>query len=238
MMDTILFDLDGTLLPLNMDEFMKLYFGEMGAAFADLIPPKELVSHIWASTNAMVSNTEYKINEDVFMEDFRTRIPHDLEIFKSRFDQFYDAGFLKVQASVQTQPLMQKSVAMLKDKGYTLVIATNPLFPKKAIYHRINWAGLDPEDFCYITYYEQNHYCKPQLQYYEEILQAVDKKPEQCMMVGNDVEEDLVAGKLGIQTYLITDCILDKGESPYTPTYQGTYEDFYHFIESLPAIQK
>ncbi|MDD2504058.1 MAG: hypothetical protein PHG58_09485 [Clostridia bacterium] len=35
MLDTILFDLDGTLLPMDMNEFIRIYFGELGKALQD-----------------------------------------------------------------------------------------------------------------------------------------------------------------------------------------------------------
>lgn len=235
-MNTILFDLDGTLLPMDINAFMKIYFEEMGTFFSDLISPKELAAHIWASTEIMIKNLEDKTNEDVFMEDFGGRITGDLEIFKKRFDEFYDTAFLNVKKSVFQAPFIKESVRILKEKGYTLVIATNPLFPLKAIKHRIKWAGFEPEDFSYISSYEKNHYCKPQIKFYEEILKDISKTPEECFMIGNDVQEDLIAGKLGIKTFLINDYLLHRTKDEIISDYQGNYEDFYNFSNKLPDI--
>jgi FMN phosphatase YigB (HAD superfamily) len=236
MINTVLFDLDGTVLPMDMKAFEKLYFGAMAAYLSDLTGPQELVKNIWASTNAMIQNLEHRTNEDVFMEDFKTRIDGDLTVYKDRFDKFYDTDFLKAKAAVYESKLMQESIKLLKEKGYTLVIATNPLFPLKAIHHRIRWAGFDPSEFEYITSYEQNHYCKPQLKYYEEILQDIGKKPEECMMVGNDVQEDIIAGKLGLKTFLIKDCILHRTDDEIAADYEGDYESFFEFVKELPSI--
>lgn len=235
-MNTILFDLDGTLLPLDMDSFMRIYFNEMGKTFSDLIDGKELVHHIWASTDVMIQNKDYKTNEEVFMEDFKNRISGDIEVFIERFDKFYDSGFLKTKEAVKSAPLMRKSVELLKKKGYKVAVATNPLFPLKAIHHRINWAGFHPSDFSYVSCYENNHYCKPQVEYYQEILDSISAKPEECLMVGNDVQEDLIAGKLGIKTYLIKDYILHRTDEKINSDYIGNYEDFYKFVETLPEI--
>lgn len=237
MLNTILFDLDGTLLPMDMEAFEKLYFKGMARHLGDLINPKDLVNNIWASTNAMISNLEYKTNEDVFMEDFKTRIDGDIEIYKKRFDNFYDTEFSKAKAAVFESKVIQESVRLLKKKGYKLVIATNPLFPLKAIHHRIRWAGFEPSEFEYITCYEQNHYCKPQLKYYEEILKAIGKSPEECMMVGNDVQEDIIAGKLGLKTFLIKDCLLHRTDEEITSDYEGDYESFYEFAKNLPELK-
>ena len=151
LLDTLLFDLDGTLLPLDMDEFMKIYFEEMGKAFQDMIGADKLERNIWTGTKAMVTNLEEKTNEQVFMDTFEKLVDGDLSLYQERFDRFYDDGFLKVRDAVEASPLVKGAVSALKNKGYSLVIATNPLFPQKAITHRIDWAGLDRNDFCYIS---------------------------------------------------------------------------------------
>lgn len=236
MLDTILFDLDGTLLPLDIDEFIKIYFGEMGKTFQDLIDADRLAGHVWAGTKAMISNLEKKTNEQVFMETFARLTNSDISIYKERFDRFYDEGFLKVRDAVKASPLVKDAVEILKSKGYSLAIATNPLFPGKAIMHRINWAGLKPEDFVYISSYEKNCYCKPHLEFYKEVLESIGKQPEQCLMVGNDVQEDLVAAKLGMKTYLITNHLLNINNLPIVCDHQGTYDDFFRFVCELPVL--
>lgn len=236
MLNTVIFDLDGTLLSMDMDRFMHIYFKEMGMAFHDMIEPKRLVDNVWKSTNVMVNNIEHRTNEEVFMEKFKTLIDGNLEDYLQRFDEFYDKGFLQTKSAVASVPIIIEAVQTLKKKGYDVIVATNPLFPRKAILHRISWAGFKEEDFSYITCYENNHYCKPQIQFYQEVLEQNGKKAEQCMMVGNDVEEDLVAGKLGMQTYLITNHMIKRGEEDFCCTHQGNYEDFLKFAKELKAI--
>lgn len=236
MLNTIIFDLDGTLLSMDMENFMNIYFKEMGMAFHDMIEPKRLVDNVWKATNVMVSNIEHRTNEEVFMDKFQTLIDGDLETYLQRFDEFYDKGFLKTKAAVASVPTIIEAVKNLKSKGYDVIVATNPLFPRKAILHRLAWAGFKEEDFSYITCYENNHYCKPQIQFYEEVLLQNGKTAEQCMMVGNDVEEDLIAGKLGMQTYLITNQIIRRTEEPICCTHQGTYDDFLSFVQELKEI--
>lgn len=235
--NTIIFDLDGTLLPMDIEKFMKIYFEEMGKHFVDLINPKELVENVWASTKAMVTNLDDKTNEEIFMDDFSKRIDGSLDAYTERFDEFYDTKFLKTRDAVSENEIVKESINLLKQKGYTLAIATNPLFPKKAISHRIKWAGLSENDFSYITNYENNHFCKPQIKFYEEVLKDTGKNPEECMMVGNDVKEDLAAGKLGIKTYLINDHILHNTDDEIVADYIGEYKDFYDFVVNLPDIK-
>ncbi len=238
MINTILFDLDGTMLPLNLDQFLKLYFTAMGRKFQDLIDAKTLTQYIMTATEEMVNDIDYRTNEIVFMEKFAELTRSDLSIYRQRFDEFYDREFFETKASVIDSPMMRDSVDLLKDKGYELVVATNPLFPAKAIHHRIRWSGFEPEDFLYIPSYEKNHYCKPQLRFYTEILQEIGKEPEECLMVGNDVQEDLVAAELGIETYLITDFLIHRTQEPIAATYQGSYVDFYQFVQELPELKR
>lgn len=230
MIDTILFDLDGTLLPLDMNRFTALYFQEMGAFFQGIIAPDELKRSIWAATKAMVANLEERTNEAVFMDCFAKLITGDLALYQEMFQKFYAQRFIKTKDAVAESPAMRQSVSLLKSKGYRLVIATNPIFPYQAIEQRILWAGFQPDEFLYISCYEKNHYCKPQLQFYQEILADIGKEASQCLMVGNDVAEDLVAGQLGITTFLITDYLIPAGQGVSQSDYQGTYQDFYNFV--------
>jgi FMN phosphatase YigB (HAD superfamily) len=236
-MNTILFDLDGTLLPMDMKLFEKIYFSELCTYFKDILPPEKLTEYIWKSTTAMVKNTELRTNEEVFFEDFKKNVGENIAIFEDRFNIFYDTNFQKVKDSVKEVPAIKESVRLLKSKGYDIVIATNPLFPRKAIYHRIKWAGFEPEEFMYISSFEQNHYCKPQVHYYSEVLEHIGKNPEECMMIGNDVQEDLVASKLGIKTYLITDNVLHRNNEEIQSDYIGNYDDFLNFVKELPSIK-
>ena len=61
---TILFDLDGTLLPIDNDAFTKGYFKLLAVKLAPHgYEPKQLVDAIWAGTAAMVKNDGTKSNE-------------------------------------------------------------------------------------------------------------------------------------------------------------------------------
>jgi len=233
MKTTVLFDLDGTLLPMDLQKFMKLYFYNLGIHFQDLIAAEKLSKYILDATEQMIRTNDGRTNEDIFMEHFSSYIDGDIDVYKSRFTEFYETLFANVQPSTYQSEAMIKSVALLKQKGYDVIVATNPLFPYRANVHRIEWAGLDIEMFDHITSFEENKYCKPHVEYYQEILQKTGKKPEECIMVGNDVFDDLSAGKLGIKTFLVTDCLVNQYELPNTADDTGTFDDFYNYVQSL-----
>lgn len=232
-MKAILFDLDGTLLPLNIDQFMHLYFQEMSKIFEDLLNRDELVDKIMAATKAMILDTTDRRNESVFMETYDALVEEDLAIHRKKFDDFYKTTYNEAKVSSTMSAEMVRSVHLLKEKGYKILCVTNPLFPKAAILDRIRWAGLEPEDFDYITNFEANTSCKPQLKLYEEVLAHNDLVAEDCMMVGNDVQEDMIAGTLGMTTFLVEDYILHRTEDPIEVTYRGSAKDFLAFVESL-----
>ena len=238
MLKTILFDLDGTLLPMELDQFLHAYFHSLGAYLKDLIYPKSLFQYLDVATEAMVNNSGDLTNEQVFKNIFFSFIKEDPTLYMDRFDRFYTEEFPKIQSAVGFSSIMQKSVLMLKQKGYELVVATNPLFPRSAIEHRIQWAGFTPKDFIHITSYEQCHFSKPQENYFKEILKDIQRKPEDCLMVGNDVQEDLAAGELGIKTFLIMDHMIHRSDEKIPADFTGTYEDFYTFVNKLPIVNK
>ncbi|WP_279230314.1 HAD family hydrolase [Thermohalobacter berrensis] len=236
-MNTFLFDLDGTLLPLDLKEFTQAYFKELTKKLAGKINPKELQKLILKSTNYMVSNLEEnKTNKEAFFEDFQKNINIDINSIKVQFEEFYKNEFKNLKEIVCPNPIVKKIIKLLKSKGYTLVIATNPIFPKEAIYHRIEWAGLNINDFDLITTFEKMHFCKPNIEYYQEILNILNKEPEDVMMIGNDLLEDMIASKLGIKTYLIEDYMIDRSDKNIEPDYRGSLEEFYKFVKDLQNL--
>ncbi len=236
MINTILFDLDGTVLPMDFDKFMELYFYNMGIYFKEKIDGNTLAKYIMASTEVMIKTTNGDSNEDSFMNHFASLVNDDIEEYKKMFLEYYNSLFDNVRASTYRSTMMRESVDLLKEKGYEVVLATNPLFPMVANHHRIRWAGFEPDEFSYISSFENNHYCKPHIEYYNEVLQSIGKKPEECLMVGNDVFDDLAARKLGIKTYLITDHMLNRHNQTIQTDYKGNYTEFLDFVKNIKIL--
>jgi len=236
MINTILFDLDGTLLPIDAKAFEKIYFGGLSSHFTDMYSPEAFIKLIWDATIAMVKDTSDRTNEVVFMEALGSVVNEKLTEMQRRFELFYQSDFDKIKTAVIENAEMKEAVRLLKEKGYTLVIATNPMFPKIAIEKRITWTGMNREDFSYVTSFENNHFCKPQRKFFEEILNDIHKTPSECLMVGNDAQEDMVAKVLGIQTYLITTHLIARPDKPVVADHQGTYADFLIFVQALPRL--
>ncbi|MBN2259880.1 MAG: HAD family hydrolase [Clostridiales bacterium] len=232
-MKAIFFDLDGTLLPMDTDKFMKMYFHEMSKVFTGVMEPKELLENVMSATNSMVKDLTDRSNEEVFMAAFEEKIDGNIEKYRALWDEFYQTGYKNVRNSSYVSQQMQESIAILKKKGYRLIIATNPLFPKDAILQRIEWAGVSADDFEYISSFEQNHYCKPQLSFYNEILESLNLEAEDCLMVGNDVQEDMIVSAIGMKTYLIENHMQHRNEKKIEVDYRGDYESFLSFVKEI-----
>jgi FMN phosphatase YigB (HAD superfamily) len=223
---------------MDTETFIGVYMAELGKAFNDMTNPKLLLKNVMAATDVMISNEDYLTNEEVFMKEFERLTEGEIQVYKERFDSFYAKEFDNVKKAAMELPLIRECIKLLKEKHYDMAIATNPIFPQMAIHKRIEWSGLKKEDFSYISCYECCHYCKPSIHFYEEVLSELGKKPEQCIVVGNDVQEDLIAAKLGLQTFLITDNMINREDGKIESTYIGTYEDFYRFIQDIAVCSK
>ncbi|MBO5259854.1 MAG: HAD family hydrolase [Agathobacter sp.] len=227
----VLFDLDGTLLPMDQEVFVKAYFKELAAKLAPHgYEPEGLIKSIWNGTGAMVKNDGSRNNEEVFWEAFRSiygeRVMGDLQYF----DDFYRNEFQKAQSACGFNAMAAEVVHKIQNKGIRVALATNPIFPAVATESRIRWVGLEPEDFEIYTTYENIGYCKPNPEYYREILRRMDVKPEECLMVGNDVTEDMVAETIGMDVFLLTDCLINKEEKDISQYKQGSFAELVEFL--------
>lgn len=235
-MNTILFDLDGTLLPMDVEEFTHRYFGLILQTMNEKgFDGKMILDAILSSTKAMILNDGKKTNEEVFWENFTSLTNLSRDLMEPHFNDFYEHVFDQIDSHVQSEN-MKQAVNILKEKNYRLILSTNPLFPRIATLKRIQWAGLDPHDFDYITTYENSSACKPNLAYYEEIIDKLDLDIKECMMVGNDVQEDGILEKIGIPVYLVNDYLLNRNNQKIT-TFDMTDSDaFLKYVQNLPSL--
>lgn len=150
---------------------------------------------------------------------------------KPLFDAFYKDGFEKVRFCCGYHKNVKEVVEKIKAMGLRIALATNPIFPAIATESRIRWAVLEPKEFEFYTTYENIGYCKPNLKYYQEILDRMDLEPEECLMVGNDVTEDMVAERLGMKVFLLTDCLINKEEADISVYPRGNLIDMIAYIK-------
>lgn len=229
-----LFDLDGTLLPMDQDVFVKFYFGKLAAKLAPHgYDPKELIAAVWAGTMAMIQNIGERTNEQVFWDDFIARWGSKVQKDLPLFDSFYQKEFDDVRQVCGYTPQARKVLDQIKAMGLRTALATNPIFPAAATQKRIQWAGLQVEDFELYTTYENSRYCKPNLKYYLDITSQLGVQPEECLMVGNDVGDDMPARELGMKVFLLTDCLINSKNTDIEQFPHGSFAELSAFLEKL-----
>ncbi len=235
-MRVVLFDLDGTLLPMDQEVFTKAYLGELSKKGAALgYGAKELVHAVMVGLEIMIANDGAMTNEERFWEHFLATFGGEVQVHAEEFDRFYQNEFKRVVHATQPTPLAKQYIEILKDKGYQLVLATNPIFPQAATFERMRWAGLDAEHFALVTTYDNSRFTKPNLDYYRDILETIGAEPEECLMIGNDVQEDMGVAELGMQVYLVTDDLINATGEDISQWPQGNRENLLAFLKTLPA---
>ena len=228
-----LFDLDGTLLPMDMKRLIELYLQAFCKKFAHKVQvePKRLVKGIWEGAAAMGKNNGSCLNREVFWKALNRSCGKDMRACEQEFDDFYRNEFVAAKPATWVNPYAAKSIQLLKQHGRKLIVATNPIFPMAATYSRIRWAGLDPNDFDHITVYDNCSASKPNLIYYHDLCSFCGIEPEESIMVGNDVDEDMCASRLGLNTYLITDCLINRSGKNIDRYPHGSFKDFYEKLQ-------
>jgi FMN phosphatase YigB (HAD superfamily) len=222
----ILFDLDGTLLDVDLDKFISQYLNLLAQSVAHIIPPKKFISKILTASKAIEENKSKKANEEVYVENFFPLEGYTREEIIPFFDKFYEQDFSKLRQYTRKKPEARLVVQKAFDKGYDVIIATTPLLPATAIEQRLEWAGVADFPYRLITTIENSHATKSlnHLLYYDQILDKVGYPAEACLMVG-DEDKDIIAGRLGMKTFLVIGRNKEFSPNIPDPTYKGPLSD-------------
>lgn len=230
----VLFDLDGTLLPMDQDSFIASYFQLLASHFAPHgYDAEQLVKAIRHGTAAMFKNDGSCTNETRLWNCFCDHFGPEARNDQPEFEAFYRTDFQSVRHTCGFEPRAAEAIRLVKEKGLIPVLATNPIFPAIATESRMRWAGLQQSDFALYTTYENSSHCKPNPRYYLDILAQLGASAEECVMVGNDVTEDMVAQTLGMRVFLLTDCLINRQDQDISAYPHGDFSALMEYIQSL-----
>lgn len=238
---TLLFDLDGTLLPVGPDFFAVDYPEAVAPYFKHIIEPAAFKEVLFKSTFDMINNRDPQLlNIDAFGISFQRRAGYSWKRVWPVFERFYNEEFPKLQTLVPESKVARSIVEACVSQGWEIVVATNPVFPEVAIRERMKWCGIEDFPWEFITTIDDMHFCKPHIEYYQEIIDRLGLVPSNCVMIGNDMQEDMVAGKLGIKTIFIEDFCIDredggqgKDSNILKPDMRGRLKDVPEFTRKM-----
>ena len=206
--ETIFFDLDDTLLGNDMERFLPRYFALLGEYARPIFADRDqFLQELMYGTQAMIADPDpSRTNREKFWRTFTERTGLDQEEVEPFFDRFYEEEFPRLRAVAERRPAATPLVRACLDHGLQVVITTNPLFPRRAVEHRLAWAGLPVTEFEFalVTSYENMHAAKPREAYYYEVVGRVGAEPATTLMVGDNWENDIApAAALGMHVYWI-----------------------------------
>jgi len=240
MRDTILMDMDGTLLPMDMSVFAQAFYDkvEHSPELLAVHPDKDTAYKLYCDGFwMMLSNGQRgRVNKETFYETISGHSKEMRPVVEEAIETLYRNHFEELKQFTHPSETIKEIVEILKKKGYTLVIATNPVFPQFVQRIRAGWAGVNPEDFVLITDYSDTYACKPDLIYYMDILKKLGKTGDQCYMVGNNVEEDLCAEQLGLDVFFLDDYTIGELQEGRVCR-RGGMQEFLAWAKELPNVE-
>lgn len=232
-MKTILFDLDGTLLPLDLHTFIQQYFGLLVKRFAnERYDGPTLVNAVWGSTKSMIENNGERTNYELFWESFSSLLNEDMELRLEEFKDFYENDFHEIKRYIPEGYTIKPLLEELKTLGYSSVLATNPIFPKEASIARLEWIGASFDDFLHVTTMENSSYSKPNINYYKSLFLTLNLDPKDCLMVGNNSYEDACVEELGCKVFLVTEFLENEHNLDISHYPQGTLHDLVLYLKN------
>ncbi|MBD3214060.1 MAG: HAD hydrolase-like protein [Candidatus Lokiarchaeota archaeon] len=220
----ILFDLDNTLIEIDIDAFVKNYVLLLSNYVKDYVPTRKFIPRLMKVSQKVEQNNGEMTNEEVFADYFFPLEGYMREDLEPIFDEFYINEYPKLQKFTNEKPEARHTIEKAFQNGYKVVIATTPLLPETAIKQRLTWGGVGNFEYDLITSYEHVSATKPNLLYYEDISQQIGVPLEACLMVG-DEDKDMVAKKKGCKTFLIPSPNTKLDPETPEPDYQGSLHD-------------
>ena len=229
---TLLLDLDDTLLNTNLEAFVPAYFKALSKHMASRISPDVMLPALISGTQLMNESDDFtRTLEEVFDAEFYPKLGVPKDQLLEVINEFYDEVFPTLGKLTSPRADAAPFIDWAFQQGYRIAIATDPLLPRKATFHRVRWAGLEPERFELISTFDHFHFSKTHPAYYAEVLGRMGWPDGPVLMVGNDMERDIIpARKLGLATYHIDGAPASK--SGPEAEGRGTLSDLRAWLES------
>ncbi len=220
-------DLDGTLLDIDLSLFLGPMVARMHGFFSDVLDRDLFREGLFRGTETIMVDPrpDGETNEEGFYGTFSRITGINAEEARGRFDDFYARAFPSLGSFASPVKGAPEIVSRAIQKKFIVVLATNPIFPVRATVERTRWAGIDPEIFPFIPGLENMSSCKPSPRYFLELASRLGVEPSQCLMIGNDLEQDLPAKDVGMGTFLVEGRVVGCPGKAREPDARGSLED-------------
>ncbi len=216
MIKAVLLDLDNTLLGNDPDPFTRRYLALLDDFVQQRLGTPSILQALWAGTQAIFADADpLRTNSEKFYSAFMSLVPLERADFARAMQEFYAELYPTLEPLTQRRPGARRLVEWLLDAGYTVVIATNPLFPYVAVQHRLAWAGIPIGEVALglVTTLDNMHFAKPNPAYYEEIGARLGLETGEAIMVGDDWEHDILPARAaGMNAFWV--CSESQGCAP------------------------
>ncbi len=231
----IMTDLDCTLLPMDQDEYIRTYVNVIAKLFYEHgFDGKEIAKATMQASYMMAKNDGSRTNEEAFEEAFKALVGERAQEAIELFNEVYKEPYDVIKAVTSVNEHAQEIVGLMREKAEFVVVATQPMFPLEAVKKRLSWTNLSADMFDDITVYDNCTFTKPNVGYYKEIMNKFGATPENTVMFGNDVNEDILpCRELSIETFLLTDGLINTKNHDISTLRRGSYHDMIEFLKSL-----
>ncbi len=231
----IMTDLDCTLLIMDQDVYIKKYVNEIAKMFYELgYDGKFIAKSTMQASMMMAKNDGSKTNAQAFEEAFESIVGDGAKKIIELFDDVYGDRYNSIKEITTFNPHAEEIVSLMREKAEHIVVATQPMFPLEAVRKRLSWTGLKPEMFDHVTVYDNSTFCKPNPLYYKEVMDKFGVTAEETLMIGNDITEDILpCQKLGVDTFLVMDGLINTINHDLSGIRKGGYDDLIAHLKSL-----
>ncbi|MBQ7387332.1 MAG: HAD family hydrolase [Clostridia bacterium] len=234
MIKVVFFDLDGTLLPMDLGVFIKAYVGSMAKHLAkDGYDFDRLIKAFMAGMTAMLENDGTRTNEAAFWESMDSTYGGSVSSATESFERYYAEEFDKVSATCGYTPEAKETLELLHSMNVPCVLATSPVYPVIATHKRMAWAGVSPSDFIAVTTFEDSRFAKPNPKYFSELASSLGYLPEECLVVGNDTRDDLSAVTVGMKIFFLTNDLINRDNIDISEYPHGDFAALKEYLISI-----
>lgn len=236
MIKAVLFDMDETLLDINLEAFLISYQAKLDQILSEIsgIPAYKLAIPMTKAYLALsdknrqddLTNAQL-FNKVIYQE---TSIPLDDPYIADALAYFETEvlpGCNNRLIHGRPKPGARLCVEKAKDMGLKVGLATNPTFTKNCIGCRMKWGEIDTYNMDHITYMENSSRLKPSKRYFQETAEALGLSADECLMVGNDPKRDICLTDIGMKTAYV-----GRGE-PSSAFWCGTMCDLSQQLEDI-----